>query len=38
MRFGEWLQEIDHLNIFVHALKNDNEPTTSLQQDHNGCN
>jgi hypothetical protein len=34
---GEWLQEIAHLNILVHAQKIAIESATSLQLGHNFC-
>jgi hypothetical protein len=39
MRVGEWLQEIAHLNIFVHAQNMLMiEPATSLQLGHKSFN
>jgi hypothetical protein len=38
MRIGEWPQDIDHLNIFMHAQKHVNGPATSLQLGHNNGN
>jgi hypothetical protein len=34
MRDGEWLLEIAHLNIFMNARKNVDEPATSVQLGH----